>query len=400
MIRVTREFAKQMRDWMGNATDALQGLPHRAPSSPARKPEIAAWEPWNEARDRPARMTVRTKLRPRREPHRGDVRVASTRARSLPGEERASRLPPPMEELDVEARRRRAPVVLGKLAFLTPIGAPLDPGSTTVPSDTGSRPPCRNASRDAVNAVRTGSAPIALVDLTKDPTAPDFAGWNHKGPVVSREHGQADSHARGLPAPIRPEGHPRPPWAARPPRRTCSSRRENGGSRRRRLPSGAPVVAVSGDLGRQGDLATWKGKPIALPANSSLPNLETIFGAEAGFPFKSTPYGLPGVAGCAECNEFVILERIERFGDGGDRTHGFLQRQKLMIGFSNNSAATSCIADIGFPYIASVLMQTGLWDAARGGGLWLGEGYGGPAWRASLLGGGRSPRRPARWRPC
>ena len=46
-----------------------------------------------------------------------------------------------------------------------------------------------------------------------------------------------------------------------------------------------------------------------------------------------------------------------------------------MIGASDNDAAHACIAQVGFMTIASVLIQSGLADARRGGGLWIRSNY-------------------------
>jgi V8-like Glu-specific endopeptidase len=378
MIPVTREVGKQLRAWMGNASDAFKDPP--APSSSAPTRETEEWQPEEEVGEGDVEAFDSGEVTSEDSSELFDL------GEILPGEERSVMTRDTGEQPGVEAEPPSAPVTISKLAFLTRIAAPLDPGFYDGPEKYRIASTLQQCLQDAVKRVGTGSAPIALVDLTKDPSAPDFAGWNHKAqtfpasmakliPMLAAFQLRSDLKAiqsalGGVPA-ADVFAEARKQWVA-----TQSP------------PPGAPTVAVSGDLGRQGDLATWKGKPIVLPANSSLPNLETIFGTGAGFPFKSIPLGFPGLPACsAECDEFVILERVERFGNGGDRKHGFVQRQKLMIGFSNNSAATSCIADIGFPYIASVLIQTGLWDPARGGGLWLGAGYGGLSWRASPLGG-------------
>lgn len=59
---------------------------------------------------------------------------------------------------------------------------------------------------------------------------------------------------------------------------------------------------------------------------------------------------------------------------------GFLDRMKLAIGWSNNMAAATCVRDVGYPYMAALTVQSGLYDyderAGKGpGGLWLGGDY-------------------------
>jgi V8-like Glu-specific endopeptidase len=382
VIPITRDVAKQLRDFMGNASDAFKDPTASSSSSSTR--ETAVWEPEDqqlgesegegEAFDA-EESTYEDE----------DESEAFDSGEVLPKEDRIAMAGAIREQLGVEAEPS-TPLKIGKLAFLTRIAAPLDPGVYDGPVKYRVADPLQKSLAEAVKKAGTGSAPVALVDLTKDPAAPEFAGWNHKAQVFPASMAklipmlaafQLQSDLRAMQTDL--GGAPASDVFAEARKRWVATQTP---------PAGAAVASVSGDLGRQGELATWKGKPFALPANSTLPNLETIFGTGAGFPFRSTPARLPGSPSCAaECDDYVNLEKVELYGNGGDRQHGFLQRLKLMIGFSNNSAATSCIGDIGFPYIASVLMQTGLWDPARGGGLWVGAGYGGLSWRASPLGG-------------
>jgi hypothetical protein len=74
---------------------------------------------------------------------------------------------------------------------------------------------------------------------------------------------------------------------------------------------------------------------------------------------------------------------------------GFLDRMKLAIGWSDNIAAATCVRDVGYPYMAALTLQSGLYDydqqARKGpGGLWLGGDYtkgavAGP-WKVSPVG--------------
>ena len=50
-------------------------------------------------------------------------------------------------------------------------------------------------------------------------------------------------------------------------------------------------------------------------------------------------------------------------------------------------AVSTVVRDLGFPYIASTLIQSGLYDPSRGGGLWLGNDYQGIEWNGALAGG-------------
>ena len=60
-------------------------------------------------------------------------------------------------------------------------------------------------------------------------------------------------------------------------------------------------------------------------------------------------------------------------------TLGFFERMRLMIGWSDNHAAATCIRPLGFEIIGAVLRLAGLQDAATNG-LWLGRDYDGRRW--------------------
>jgi hypothetical protein len=59
---------------------------------------------------------------------------------------------------------------------------------------------------------------------------------------------------------------------------------------------------------------------------------------------------------------------------------GFLDRMKLTIGWSTDVAAATCVKDVGYPYMAALALQSGLYEydeqaGKRHGGLWLGGDY-------------------------
>jgi len=71
---------------------------------------------------------------------------------------------------------------------------------------------------------------------------------------------------------------------------------------------------------------------------------------------------------------------------------GFLERMRVMVGGrvpASNYATSTVVRDVGFPYIASTLLQSGLYDTNRNGGLWLGADYchRRNSWRGPLGGG-------------
>lgn len=78
------------------------------------------------------------------------------------------------------------------------------------------------------------------------------------------------------------------------------------------------------------------------------------------------------------------------------RKLGFQQRLELMIKWSSNCGACTCISDLGFQYINAALRKAGLFDPSSSTGLWLGAGYGSgcrgaTVGRTNAIGNGRVP---------
>ena len=66
---------------------------------------------------------------------------------------------------------------------------------------------------------------------------------------------------------------------------------------------------------------------------------------------------------------------------------GFWERLGIAVTGASDYAVSTIIRDAGFPYIASTLLQSGLYDPSRGGGLWLGADYGRIIWKGALAQG-------------
>jgi hypothetical protein len=67
----------------------------------------------------------------------------------------------------------------------------------------------------------------------------------------------------------------------------------------------------------------------------------------------------------------------------------FFDRMRLMVGWSSDLAAATCVRDVGYPYMTALTRQSGLYNPGTGG-LWLGGDYekgavAGP-WRPSPVG--------------
>lgn len=69
---------------------------------------------------------------------------------------------------------------------------------------------------------------------------------------------------------------------------------------------------------------------------------------------------------------------------------GFWERMIISVGGdvpASNFATHTVVRDVGFPYIASTLFQTGIYDTNRGGGLWIGTDVAGGHWSGAPGGG-------------
>jgi hypothetical protein len=84
-------------------------------------------------------------------------------------------------------------------------------------------------------------------------------------------------------------------------------------------------------------------------------------------------------------------ERLRQFDQEKAKLNalGFLERMRVMIGGlipASNYATSTIVRDVGFLYIASTLLQSGLYDTNRNGGLWLGGDYWSTSWKGPLGG--------------
>jgi hypothetical protein len=81
-------------------------------------------------------------------------------------------------------------------------------------------------------------------------------------------------------------------------------------------------------------------------------------------------------------------ERLQEFEQEKAKLNalGFLERMRVMIGGlvpASNFATSTIIRDVGYLYMASTLLQSGLYDSNRNGGLWLSADYWGKCWNTS-----------------
>jgi hypothetical protein len=237
---------------------------------------------------------------------------------------------------------------------------------------------------------------VALVDLTKDLLKPEFAGFSHKLPVFAASVPKMAAMLAAFqlrhdlrvaqkdkPATTQSElyGRVRDEWAAT-----------------QGVPSGTKTVELSPGIALRNKLVLIAGKPVPLidhftkgqPEVPRSPRLERIFadspaGRPVGIGFRSTGE-----------NSARLEELIDTFDskDSGSRASiealGFAERLRVAMGGlvpASNFATSTLVTDVGFPYIASTLLQSGLFDLNRKGGVWLGLDYGGHSWIAAPGGG-------------
>jgi Beta-lactamase enzyme family len=132
-----------------------------------------------------------------------------------------------------------------------------------------------------------------------------------------------------------------------------------------------------------GNLIFIDGKPVCLPHGADYPDQYRIFNVTpgAGGAASLSFIGLP--SGAQTTPVSAAAKRYEKHGPKTEteaRKLTFWDRMLLMIDASDNACAGTCIENVGFLYIASVLWQSGLFSPSRGGGLWLGGNYNALQW--------------------
>lgn len=274
-----------------------------------------------------------------------------------------------------------------------------------------------------------GHIKIALVDLTKDIGKPEFAGFNHEAPVsaasvpkiaamlaayqlrhdlralLKKQHKRARD-TKDLFKLVRQD------WA--------DTQHDHGGK----------SDVFTGGVSLRGKLVLVNGSKVPL-GEPKAPRLEDVFTDAKGAPipikFKSTGEDKARLETIIDQfnlrKEKKELQQAEKeLAKAKDESMrkaaqrklteaktklaeaiqtkrpearrkldalGFLERMRVMIGGltpASNYATSTIVRDVGFLYIASTLLQSGLYDTNRNGGLWLGGDYGNVGWRGGLSG--------------
>jgi hypothetical protein len=437
VLRVTRELSRQLRSWLGNESDAFLGevtLPSGgtpeaewdtpeseseatiessegawidAPTacrccraSGAHEPEAAITEPavgeWNEA---PAHEETTWEGAADEDSAPAAEWDASPTAETEPewrldeagehaGMESPELLGPPIGapailHPDLEdvwtPEQQVPPTALAFLPFMSGI-APINPGFYNAAGAYHHATPTLQTCVAGVDAL-PGAAKMkyAVVDLSKSASPPEFAGVRFALPSTIGSIGKAAVmyaayqlrwQLRNL---MTSGGHTKA--AAFAAQRTAWLATQT--------PPPGPPTPVSGDLGRRGSLMTFKGSLVTVPTGSTLPDFAKIFDPlSATIDFHSKRTSLLEASANA-CDEFAVLYHDAATKQGANSWFAFLQRMKMMAGLSDNPASGVCIDQLGFAYINSVMVESGLWNPVRGGGIWISANYAGRGWRKS-----------------
>jgi V8-like Glu-specific endopeptidase len=235
---------------------------------------------------------------------------------------------------------------------------------------------------------------VALVDLTKGVSQPEFAGFFHKQQVAVANIPKiapmlaAFQLRRDLRVALRNKG-------LKSLNELFDKVRDDWGATQ--LDVKAPVKPFTSTITRRRDLVLVNGATVRLVDPKS-PQLERVFATvQAGDP-ATVEFSTTG-------EDEAQLEKLAgEFRDGKPDSQknidnlGFRERLRLMMmgrTRASNYAASTIVADVGYLYIASTLLQSGLFDPARGGGLWLASNYAGKQWPAGAALGGLESANPA-----
>jgi hypothetical protein len=139
---------------------------------------------------------------------------------------------------------------------------------------------------------------------------------------------------------------------------------------------GGNVTPLMDGVSLSGSLVLVRGKLISISEPKS-PRLDQVFAdVPAGNPvtinFRST--------GEDKARLTAIIDEFNRGAPGAKSkidSLGFLERMKIMVGGlipASNYATSTIFRDVGSLFIASTLLDSGLYDTNRKGGLWFGGG--------------------------
>jgi hypothetical protein len=243
---------------------------------------------------------------------------------------------------------------------------------------------------------------VALVDLTKDVTKPEFAGYYHKSQVFVASIAKIAPMlaAFQLRQDLRVATKQKKPTTLA---EVFAAVRDDWAATQR----GGKAAPFTRGVSLQGKLVALAGGGKVVLVEPKAPRLENVFASVASggavtIEFNSTgedrtalntlvkDYNHPSDGLPAGKNRAALARKKFLEAKGKIDALGFWERMGIAVGGdvpASNFATSTIVRDVGFLYIASTLIQSGLYDSNRAGGLWLGADYHGRSWRGALAGG-------------
>jgi hypothetical protein len=319
-------------------------------------------------------------------------------------------------------------VVSGQYAPLTP--GVMDPNIYDGSANYKIAPKLQDCLKDVMKKVTFRPIKVALVDLTKGHMQPEFAGsFDFKEQVFVasvakiaamlaafqlRQDLRVAWKMKGAKTLAELFDRVRDDWAA--------TQRDPGGK-------ATPFTGGVGGVSLRGKLVLWNGAPVPLcgPKSAQLTSVFRPILAGGPLEFGSTGENEAQLQTIVDelllKKEYAALEQAQNDStvaaskdaatraaakhkleeakqelEKAKRTKqpaakkkfdalGFWERLGITVAGASDYAASTIVRDVGFPYIASTLLQSGLYDPSRGGGLWLGADYGPVIWKGALARG-------------
>ena len=159
---------------------------------------------------------------------------------------------------------------------------------------------------------------------------------------------------------------------------------------------GMAPKSFTGRVTLRRNLVLLDGKPVPL-VEPKLPQLENVFAAVAPGDPVAVEFRSTGEDDAA-LRELMDAYSRQRDAASGKKLAdiGMKERLRIMMAIVDDRpvqdtvgdfVASTVVRDVGFLYIASLLLQSGLYDPDRKGGLWLGSDYARVSWKGALAGG-------------
>jgi hypothetical protein len=284
--------------------------------------------------------------------------------------------------------------VSGGDAALTP--AKMDPGfyaGATNYRSADDVPPCTAPLQQCLCAVmknpKFANINVALVDLTKNVQKPEFAGHKHKEQVFVASVAKIAALAAAFQ--LQHDLHVAAKALKLASQADLFSKMRDGWAATQAVGS-KTQTPFTARIKLQGNRVLVDRNSIALSMSAfRSPKLETIFtmagtGGVVTSDFNRTNQSLSA--------QDALVDDLHLRKAGASKrllALGFFERLGIAVGggHASNAAVASVIHDVGYHYVASFLLQSGFYDPARGGGLWLGADYQNRkwAWRGAPAGG-------------